>query len=122
MKGTSKLPSRHLSADRPLQRLRGCFLPPCRPPTGSKFRNVQVLLTFLMCVNLQHFVTERDIRCLVQWRTPREGLRRKAAGSLLYPDPLLGTRLAAWPRLVIAIQSERERYALMDCAWAYMYS
>ena len=26
MKGTSKLPSRHLSADRPLQRLRGCFL------------------------------------------------------------------------------------------------
>ena len=34
-------------------------MPPCRPPTGSKFRNVQVLLTFLMCVNLQHFVTER---------------------------------------------------------------
>ena len=26
MKGTSKLQSRHLSADRPLQRLRGCFL------------------------------------------------------------------------------------------------
>ena len=26
MKVTSKLPSRHLSADRPLQRLRGCFL------------------------------------------------------------------------------------------------
>ena len=26
MKGTSKLRSRHLSADRPLQRLRGCFL------------------------------------------------------------------------------------------------
>ena len=26
MNGTSKLPSRHLSADRPLQRLRGCFL------------------------------------------------------------------------------------------------
>ena len=26
MKGTSKLPSRHLSADRPLQKLRGCFL------------------------------------------------------------------------------------------------
>ena len=34
-------------------------MPPCRPPTGSKFRNVRVLLTFLMCVNLQHFVTER---------------------------------------------------------------
>ena len=62
----SKLRSPHLSADRPLQRLRGCFLGdnaavPRRPPTGSKFRNVQVLLTFLMCVNLQHFVTERDI-------------------------------------------------------------
>ena len=26
MKGTSKLRSRHLSANRPLQRLRGCFL------------------------------------------------------------------------------------------------
>ena len=26
MKGTSKLQSRHLSADRPLQRWRGCFL------------------------------------------------------------------------------------------------
>ena len=38
------------------------IMPPCRPPTGSKFRNVQVLLTFLMCVNLQHFVTERDIQ------------------------------------------------------------
>ena len=37
------------------------IMPPCRPPTGSKLRNVQVLLTFLMCVNLQHFVTERDI-------------------------------------------------------------
>ena len=36
------------------------IMPPCRPPTGSKLRNVQVLLTFLMCVNLQHFVTERD--------------------------------------------------------------
>ena len=34
------------------------IMPPCRPPTGSKLRNVQVLL---MCVNLQHFVTERDI-------------------------------------------------------------
>ena len=40
-------------------------MPPCRPPTGSKLRNVQVLLTFLMCVNLQHFVTERDIRASV---------------------------------------------------------
>ena len=37
------------------------IMPPCRPSTGSKFRNVQVLLTFVMCVNLQHFVTKRDI-------------------------------------------------------------
>ena len=49
----------------PTDHFRGCvgvfweIMPPCRPPTGSKFRNVQVLLTFLMCVNLQHFVTER---------------------------------------------------------------
>ena len=49
----------------PTDHFRGCvgvfweIMPPCRPPTGSKFRNVQVLWTFLMCVNLQHFVTER---------------------------------------------------------------
>ena len=65
MKGTSKLRSPHLSAYRPLQRLRGCFLgdnaavPPAYRVKVSEIKNVQVLLTFLMCVNLQHFVTER---------------------------------------------------------------
>ena len=45
------------------------FSGPCRPPTGSKFRNVQVLWTFLMCVNLQHFVTERDMLCTRSWNS-----------------------------------------------------
>ena len=64
MKGTSKLQSRHLSADRPLQRLRGCFLgdnAAVPPAYRVKVEKCASLLTFLMCVNLQHFVTERDI-------------------------------------------------------------
>ena len=32
------------------------------PAYRVKVQKLQVLLTFLMCVNLQHFVTERDIR------------------------------------------------------------
>ena len=63
MKGTSKLRSRHLSADRPLQRLRGCFLGDNAAVPAAYRVKVQkciVLLPFLMCVNLQHFVTERD--------------------------------------------------------------
>ena len=50
------------------------IMPPCRSPTGSKLRNVQLLLTFLMCVNLQHFVTERDTRACVGNISKQPGL------------------------------------------------
>ena len=54
-------------------------MPPCRPPTGSKFRKVQ---TFLMCVNLQHFVTERDIARMAADGRPPE-LIPEATSSLI---------------------------------------
>ena len=55
-------------------------MPPCRPPTGSKLRNVQVLLTFSMCVNLQHFVTERGYYYYYYFTPPRDQILNDAAG------------------------------------------
>ena len=61
MKGTSKLPSRHLSADRPLQRLRGCFLGDNAAMPPAYRVKVQKCASFVD-INLQHFVTERGIQ------------------------------------------------------------
>ena len=60
MKGTSKLPSRHLSADRPLQRLRGCFLGDNAPVPPAYRVKVQKCASFVDILDVCKFTTFCD--------------------------------------------------------------
>ena len=60
MKGTSKLRSRHLSADRPLQRLRGCFLEDNAAVPPAYRVKVQKCASFVDILDVCKFTTFCD--------------------------------------------------------------
>ena len=76
MKGTSKLPSRHLSADRPLQRLRGCFLGDNAAVPPAYRVKVEKCASFVDILDVCKFTTFCD----------RKGYTRACMAS--FPDPV----------------------------------
>ena len=78
MKGTSKLQSRHLSADRPLQRLRGCFLGDNAAVPPAYRVKVEKCASFVDILDVCKFTTFCDRK---GYRLSRRVWRRFVRGS-----------------------------------------
>ena len=85
MKGTSKLQSRHLSADRPLQRLRGCFLgdnaavpPAYRVKVEKCASSVDILdvCKFTTFCDRKGYRRQKESNCAYRRRTVRSWVSR----------------------------------------------